>query len=155
MKSLTPKQKKFCEKYIELGNKLEAYRQSYSASKMKSTTINKCVNELFSNPLITTYIEVIQSENKKNFDHTLSDSLKLDFELINKYRKHIEVLENPKSTDEQVNVARRAILFIGIKGFDSAMDRVSKKMGFYEVDNKQKAPVIKTKVMWNGKEIEI
>lgn len=147
MKELTPKQKKFCEKYIELGNKLEAYRQSYNAGNMKNTTINKCVNELFSNPLITTYIEILQKRNEKKFEHDIDDSLRLDFDIINKYKLHISVLENPKSTEKQIEVAKRTIQFIGIKGFDSAMERVSKKLGFYAKDNEQNKPEIH--VNWN------
>ena len=33
MGNLTPKQEKFCQKYIEMGNASEAYRQAYNASK--------------------------------------------------------------------------------------------------------------------------
>lgn len=36
---LTPKQEKFCQKYLETGNASEAYRQSYSAEEMKPETI--------------------------------------------------------------------------------------------------------------------
>lgn len=32
-RGLTPKQEKFCQLYIELGNASEAYRQSYDCSK--------------------------------------------------------------------------------------------------------------------------
>ena len=34
-RGLTPKQEKFCQLYIELGNASEAYRQSYDCSKMQ------------------------------------------------------------------------------------------------------------------------
>lgn len=155
MKSLTLKQKKFCEKYIELGNKIEAYRQSYSAAKMKNASINKCVQELFLNPLITSYVDNLQKRIEKEFKHTVNDSLKLDFELIERYKNHLLVLENPKSKTTEVAAAKRAMNFIGIQGFNSAMDRVSKKLGFYEKDNAQKTPIVKTKIVWNGKEIEV
>lgn len=38
--TLTPKQERFCQTYLELGNASEAYRQSYSAAKMKPETVN-------------------------------------------------------------------------------------------------------------------
>ncbi len=142
MKNLTAKQKKFCEKYIELGNKVEAYRQSYNASKMKTPSINKCVQELWANPLITSYVFDLQNENFKEFKHTINDSLKYDFEMIARYNKHLVILENAESTQEQVQSAKRTMNFIGVQGFNAAMDRVSKKLGFYEKDNEQKKPEI-------------
>jgi hypothetical protein len=121
---------------------MEAYKQSYNASNMKYSTINKCVVELMNNPLITTYIDSIQKKKEEEFSHTITDSLRLDFELIERYKKHIAVLENPQSTDKEIAIAKRTIQFIGIKGFDSAMDRVSKKLGFYEKNNEQRQPTI-------------
>lgn len=155
LKSLTPKQKKFCEKYIELGNKLEAYRQSYVADKMKVPSINKCVQELFKNTLITSYIDSLQKTNEKEFKHTMSDSLKLDFELINRYKKHLLILENPKCNPVEASASKRTMNFIGVQGFNAAMERVSKKLGFYEKDNEQKTTIVKNKIIWGGKEIEI
>lgn len=38
---LTPKQEKFCQKYIETGSLSEAYRQSYNCQNMKPETINR------------------------------------------------------------------------------------------------------------------
>jgi len=41
MGRLTPKQEKFCLKYIETGNASEAYRRSYNAANMKAETVNR------------------------------------------------------------------------------------------------------------------
>ena len=41
MANLTIKQEKFAQKYIELGNASEAYRQSYNAENMSETTIHE------------------------------------------------------------------------------------------------------------------
>lgn len=46
---LTPKQEKFCQLYIELGNASEAYRQSYDCSKMASKTINEVAARMLTN----------------------------------------------------------------------------------------------------------
>ena len=59
MSKLTPKQEKFCQLYIELGDASEAYRQSYHCSKMKPETINRKATELKNNGTITARISVI------------------------------------------------------------------------------------------------
>ena len=44
--NLTPKQERFCQLYIELGNASEAYRQSYDADSMAEPTVNTKASEL-------------------------------------------------------------------------------------------------------------
>jgi phage terminase small subunit len=39
MKKLTPKQERFCLKYIETGNASEAYRQAYDATNMSQDAV--------------------------------------------------------------------------------------------------------------------
>lgn len=51
--SLTQKQEAFCIAYLKTGNASEAYRQSYSAEKMKPETVNRTAKELLDNPKIT------------------------------------------------------------------------------------------------------
>lgn len=146
--NLTPKQRKFCEKYIELGNKQEAYRQSYNASRMTNSSIGKEVFVLFQNPNVTQYIEELQEKNQKAFIHTIEDSLKLDYEIIERYKFHTDILNNPKSTKKNIEVAERVLKFIGIAGFNAAQERIAKKLGYYEKD---KSPIIidtKTKVVF-------
>lgn len=46
MSKLTVKQEKFAQKYIELGNASEAYRQSYDAENMKTEVIHVKACEL-------------------------------------------------------------------------------------------------------------
>lgn len=75
MAKLTPKQEKFCQLYIELGNASEAYRQSYNASRMKDETINRTAKELQDNPKITTRILELQSEHKERHKLTVDDLL--------------------------------------------------------------------------------
>ncbi len=58
-KKLTPKQEKFCYKYIETGNASEVYRRSYDAENMKSETVNREAKKLIDNPKITTRIETL------------------------------------------------------------------------------------------------
>ena len=57
---LTPKQDKFVEVYLNTGNATEAYRQSYSCSGMKETTINREAFALLENHKITARLGVLK-----------------------------------------------------------------------------------------------
>ena len=72
--NLTPKQEKFCQLYIELGNASEAYRQAYNASKMKPETIKRKAQELLENGTITaTYIAELRLEHKERHNINVDD----------------------------------------------------------------------------------
>ena len=74
MAGLTPKQEKFCQLYIELGNASEAYRQAYDASKMKPETIKRKAQELLENGTITaTYIAELKAEHKERHNTNVDD----------------------------------------------------------------------------------
>lgn len=72
-KTLTPKQEKFCQKFIELGNASEAYRQSYNCSQMKTGTINSRAKELRNDGPITVRIAELQAEHKERHKITVDD----------------------------------------------------------------------------------
>ena len=71
--NLTPKQEKFCQLYIELGNASEAYRQAYGASKMTTETINTTAKELLKNGPITVRIKELKAEHKERHNITVDD----------------------------------------------------------------------------------
>lgn len=54
---LTPKQEKFAQLYVELGNASEAYRKAYSAKQMKPATVNRVAFELLQNPKIAARVK--------------------------------------------------------------------------------------------------
>jgi phage terminase small subunit len=61
MKSnLTPKQEKFCKKYIETGNASEAYRLAYDAKNMKPTSIEVEASRMLDNPIVTLRVKELQ-----------------------------------------------------------------------------------------------
>ena len=72
-RGLTPKQEKFCQLYIELGNASEAYRQSYDCSKMQTSTINTKAKELLKNGPITVRIEELQQEHRQRHNLTVDN----------------------------------------------------------------------------------
>ncbi len=71
MADLTPKQEKFCQKYIELGNASEAYRQSYNASNMKTETINVKASELLAHGKVSVRIKELQNRLVKKHEVTV------------------------------------------------------------------------------------
>lgn len=58
--ALTPKQEAFAIAYVETGNASEAYRRSYSASKMKPETVNRNAKVLIDNDKIATRVAEIR-----------------------------------------------------------------------------------------------
>ena len=71
---LTEKQEKFCQKYIELGNASEAYRQSYDASRMPPTSIHVKANEVLNNVNVTLRIGELRAIHQERHMVTV-DSL--------------------------------------------------------------------------------
>lgn len=72
-RGLTPKQEKFCQLYIELGNASEAYRQAYDCSKMQTSTINTKAKELLKNGPITVRIEELQQAHRQRHNLTVDN----------------------------------------------------------------------------------
>ncbi len=58
--NLTPKQEKFCQKYIELGNASEAYRQSYDSANMKPEVVNNKASALLAKGEIRVRLEELR-----------------------------------------------------------------------------------------------
>jgi phage terminase small subunit len=57
---LTPKQEKFCQKYIETGNATEAYYAAYDAAGSKPITANRRAKELLDNGKIAARVRELQ-----------------------------------------------------------------------------------------------
>lgn len=73
MARLQPKQEKFCQLYIELGNASEAYRQAYDTSRMKSETVGRKAQELLNHGIITAYIEELRVVHRERHNITVDD----------------------------------------------------------------------------------
>jgi len=83
MNKLTPKQEKFCNLYVELGNASEAYRQSYSCKRMKTETVHRKAVELMANGKITARVRELQAELKAKSDYKKEDALKSLVDIAN------------------------------------------------------------------------
>lgn len=173
--NLTIKQEVFAQAYIRLGDKSAAYREAYNTSKMKPESINRKAFQLFNEVNITARIEVLRSEmekrNKVEIDElliALAGMVRFDVaELYNENGVLKNIHEMPLSARQMITQLDTFELLsrdgekIGetkkirtIPKLD-AIEKLMKYLGAYEKDNRQKAPIVKTKITWGGKEIEI
>lgn len=70
-KGLTPKQDKFCLKYIELGNATDAYYAAYDAKGSKPITANRAAKELLDNPKIAARVRALREKHQKRHEVTV------------------------------------------------------------------------------------
>lgn len=75
MSSLTVKQTRFCELYMQLGTATGAYRQAYDAEGMQPQTVHVKACELLKNGKIMVRIAELQREAKALHQLTVEDLL--------------------------------------------------------------------------------
>ena len=75
MQQLTPKQLAFAQRYIELGNASEAYRQTYRCERMQPATINSLASRLLQHPKVATHIQGLQAEHQARHRMSVDDLL--------------------------------------------------------------------------------
>ena len=71
-----PKQERFCQLFIELGNASEAYRQAFHAENMADSTIWVKACELKKTDKVTVRINEIQSQHRERHNMTVDDLIK-------------------------------------------------------------------------------
>ena len=70
--ALTPKMRDFAMAFIETqGNRAEAYRRAYDASRMKDKTVYKRASELMDNGEVAGFIEELQAKNAEKHEITV------------------------------------------------------------------------------------
>lgn len=111
---LTPKQEKFCQEYVKTGNKSEAYRTAYNAENMGEETINVKACQISKEDKISIRIKELQNQAKKRND------IDIDW-CLSKLKAIIE-------DDDKDRV--------------SAIDKIMKHLGGYEINNEQKSTKI-------------
>lgn len=105
MAKLTPKQEKFCQKYIETGNASEAYRQSYDCENMSDESVNREAKALLDNPKITPRLKELQNKHAKRHNTTV-DTLLGELEEV----RQLALTPNGENGTLQLNVAVNAIM---------------------------------------------
>lgn len=137
-RKLTPKQEKFCQLYVNGATKADAYRGAYSTENQANNTIQRNAHALSTRNHVLARIEQLRKELAQKNKYTLEKSVKRDLNLIKTYESALEILQNIHSTKQEILTADRTIKYIGATGYSQAQDRLSKQLGFYEKDNKQK-----------------
>ena len=69
-RKLTPKQERFAQTYVELGNATEAYRIAYDASRMKPETVNREAHARLAHPKISARVTELRARVLKRHDIT-------------------------------------------------------------------------------------
>lgn len=68
---MTPKQEKFCQLYIELGNASEAYRQAYDTKNMQPATINVKACQLLGQDKIAVRVRELRNAAAERHEMTV------------------------------------------------------------------------------------
>jgi phage terminase small subunit len=80
---LTPKQEAFAQKYVELGNASEAYRQSYDAQNMSPEAIRVEACRLLQHPIVSLTVVNLQDQHRHRhsvtIDRVVAEYVKLAF----------------------------------------------------------------------------
>ncbi len=79
---LTPKQEKFSQLYVSLGNASEAYRQSYDVDKSKPETVTENASRLLADSNVLARVEEIKGDTAKDHSVTRKDIVRMLFEII-------------------------------------------------------------------------
>lgn len=91
---LTPKQEKFCQLYIELGNASEAYRQAYDCKKMKPESIHVNAAQLLESTKVALRMGELQAAHRQRHNLEVDDLL----EELEEARKAALTAETPQSS---------------------------------------------------------
>lgn len=121
MADLNPKQEKFCQLYVQLGNASEAYRQAYNSSA-KPESVNVMACNLLSEVKISLRVDEIRESLKANHGITLKDIL----EELEEARKAALSAENPQSSAAVAATMGKAKLL----GFDREKKEVAQAKPF-------------------------
>lgn len=73
---LTPKQESFAQKYVELSNASEAYRQSYNAENMADKTIWEAACRLLTDSKVGARVMELQKAIEEKHNITVDDLVK-------------------------------------------------------------------------------
>ncbi len=87
---MTPKQEKFCQLYIELGNASEAYRRSYHARGMSTASVNRKAKELLDNGKIAARLDQMRAAHAERHAVTVDDIARMLREDREFAREHVK-----------------------------------------------------------------
>lgn len=114
MSDLNPKQEKFAQLYVQLGNASEAYRQAYN-STAKPESIHVRASELLSNSKVSVRVDEIREALRANHGITLQDLLK-ELEEARKAALSAETVQSSAAVNATMSKAK-------LLGFDKPENR--------------------------------
>ena len=121
-RGLTPKQEKFCQLYIELGNDSEAYRQAYNAKNMTTGAINTNAKKLLKDTPIALRIEELQQAHQQRHNLTI-DNIIAD---LQEYRDMVKNAQ--EGTAQSVNTE---CFVFEPTGANKALELLGKHLGMF------------------------
>jgi len=105
MADLTAKQESACLKYLECGDKSEAYRYAYNTSRMKEKTIHEAACRLFADSKVTARMKELRAGIKKRNEITVDgiiNQLSVD-------REFARDLDNPSAAIKATELQGKSI----------------------------------------------
>jgi len=153
--ALTPAQMHFVNEWLVDHNGTRAYKVAYSRVK-KDATAKAAASRLLTNVNLQTYIKAIQTEISAKFniarERILQEESCIAFSNLAELFKDGVLLP----LDELPEPLRRALSSVEVQGYPDgsrkykyrlwdkgrALERVSKHLGLYEKDNRQKRPTL-------------
>lgn len=141
MKPLTPKEQKFAELCVELGNQSEAYRQAYNPTNNDAEWVRINASKLANKTNIALTIETLRDELKQSHKITKDWIIEQHKEIIDWYKELKELARKKNLSKEDKN--RVYMLKDLIKGSDfrGSLDSITKMLGLNaaeKTDNTQR-----------------
>lgn len=171
---LTPRQEKFCNKYLECGSASEAYRYAFSCDKWKDKSIWEKASTLLANVKVQSRVDELKKEIREKSEITkdkiLAEYAKVGFSSIahlhNTWidRKAFEELtEDKKSAIKSISTRTRRVMIndepveieeVKIELYDKlrALDSIVKMLGFdapakTEITGANGVPLLPTNIL--------
>lgn len=133
-RGLTPKQEKFCQLYIELGNASEAYRQSYDCQDMKPESINRLAKKELDKIKIRSRVDVLQQEHRQRHNLTI-DNIIADLQEVRDIcmgRKSVVLTDVVKNTQEgTLNAIDSPMFVFEPTSANKALELLGKHLGMF------------------------
>lgn len=132
MIKLTPKEEKYSQSYVELGNKTEAYRGAYNCSNMTDKTIHEKACRLSTKDNVRARIEEIRANLKQTNKIDKQWIIDQHQEIIDWYKELKQLAKQEDISDKDKK--RVYMLKDLIKGSDfrGSLDSITKMLGLNE-----------------------
>jgi phage terminase small subunit len=146
---MTPKEQKFAELYVKLGNASEAYRQAYDVTTTNLDTIKAKASKLLAKDNISTTIEKLKGELSKSHGIDRAFILKGYLEIISDADYTFQLGADNTLTTEDKQAFYRIMNQTSNKDKLRAYEAISKMMGLNEPEVVEHNHIVKTyKTNW-------